>query len=255
MVPLPDEESAAKLNQVFYDRELPGRTDYWRKMAAPRLRVQTFLRLIGGENAQSVADLGCGNGQLLSEIHARLPMLELAGVDLSPVRIADNGRKMPWARWMTENLDVAVRFPDELTSHFDVVIASEIVEHLDRPERILENARALARPGGALLLSTQSGPVRETERRVGHRRHFSTEEMRRLLERAGWRVDRVWNCGFPFHDLSKWYANLRPQASMDRFAARPYGLSENAICAALRVAFRFNSATRGAQLFAVGRRL
>ena len=62
---------------------------------------------------------------------------------------------------------------------------------------------------------------------------------------------RIWNTGFPFHDLSKWYANRDPDRSLEQFGERAYGMRENVICWALRQAFRFNSRRRGAQLFAV----
>lgn len=41
---------------------------------------------------------------------------------------------------------------------------------------------------------------------------------------------------------------------MAEFGDRAYGLKQNAICAALRVAFKLNSRSRGAQLFAIARR-
>ena len=75
-----------------------------------------------------------------------------------------------------------------------------------------------------------------------------------LLEETGWEAAQVWNCGFPFHDLSKWYANLNPNASMKRFGLRAYGPLENAVALMLRLLFKLNSDSRGAQLFAVARR-
>jgi hypothetical protein len=103
-------------------------------------------------------------------------------------------------------------------------------------------------------LSTQSGPVRETERRVGHHRHFKSAEMRELLSENGFTALRVWNSGFPFHDLSKWYANRDPDAMMREFAGQRYGIKQDLLCLLLRAAFRLNSQSRGAQLFAVAER-
>jgi hypothetical protein len=135
------------------------------------------------------------------------------------------------------------------------VVASEIIEHVEDPRGFLENAAAWASPGrGRLILSTQSGPVGETERRVGHRRHFSPEEARALLSAAGWTPARVWNCGYPFHDWSKRAANLFPAASMAHFSARAYGPFQNVTCAILRSLFRLNSQRKGAQLFALADR-
>jgi SAM-dependent methyltransferase len=254
--PVPDAPSTAgAANAAYYGTLARGREDYWRKMAAPRFRVGTLLRLLRQHGAQRVVDLGCGNGQLLSAILEQRRGLELCGIDLSESQIAQNERRMPDVRWSCADLDRPVELPVHLDTHFDAVVASEIIEHVDHPEVFLANARRLAANGGLLLLSTQSGPIRPTEVAVGHHRHFTAMEMRSLLERAGWQPLEVWNAGFPFHDLSKWMANLSPQASMARFGDKPYGPLENAVCALLRFAFWFNSSRRGAQLFAVARRV
>lgn len=240
-------------NTAFYGELRPGVQDYWRKMAAPRFRVATVLRELEKERPRAILDLGCGNGALCEEIHARFPGAEIAGVDLSAPQVEANAKRLPWGTWMVA--DLGADTPPRLGRTFDAVVTSEVIEHVDDPASFLRNARTLARRGAVLVLSTQSGKVQETERRVGHLRHFSCEQMRALLTSAGWRPERVWNAGFPFHDLSKWYANRDPDASMASFADRPYGPKENAICAVLRFAFRFNSSRRGAQLFAVARAL
>jgi SAM-dependent methyltransferase len=245
--------SALETNTAFYGELRPGVQDYWRKMAAPRFRVATVLRELEKERPRTIVDLGCGNGALCEEIHARLPEAEIAGVDLSAPQVEANAKRLSWGTWMVA--DLGQREPPALGRTFDAVVTSEVVEHVDDPAAFLRNARTLAKRGAMLVLSTQSGKVQETERRVGHLRHFSADEMRALLASAGWRPERVWNAGFPFHDLSKWYANRDPDAAMASFADRPYGPKQNVICAALRLAFRFNSSRRGAQLFAVARAL
>lgn len=246
--------SAAATNAAFYGTLTAGREDYWRKMAAPRYRISTLLSLIDEHHPGRVVDLGCGNGLLLSEIHRCHPTTALCGIDLSPAQVEQNRARLPGIRWFAADLTDASGLLAELCGKFDAVIASELVEHVDDAEVVLRNARLLASQGGFLFLSTQSGPIREMERIVGHVRHFSRDHTRALLMQAGWEPVRVWNCGFPFHDLSKWLANIRPAATMERFGGERYGLFENLVCAGLRVAFRFNSRARGAQLFAVARR-
>jgi 2-polyprenyl-3-methyl-5-hydroxy-6-metoxy-1,4-benzoquinol methylase len=242
-------------NLEYYLRPLPGRADYWRRMAAPRFRVATLLRLIAEAQPASLVDLGCGGGELLGEIHRAFPGMQLAGVDLSEAQIAANAARDPAVAWRAMDLDAQQGAAPELAARFDIVVAAEILEHLEHPEVFLTNARSLAVPGrGRLLLSTQSGRVWETERRVGHRRHFDAREMEALLCEAGWRPLAIWNAGWPFHDLAKRFANRDPERTMRRFSDERYGFSERAICAWLRLAFRLNSQRRGAQLFAVAGR-
>ena len=250
-----DETEAARVNRAYYEADSAGREDYWRFMAAPRARVATILSLVREEPIRSLVDLGCGGGILLREIETRLPGVELAGLDLSGRQIDANRRGGSAIRWEVADLEKPLDGGEALDKRWDVVVASEILEHLDDAEAFLRNALRLATPGrGRLLLTTQSGPVRETERRVGHRRHFTRDGLALLLKDAGWVEPRVWNAGFPFHDLSKWWANRDPDSSVSRFGERPYGRTERLICALLRGAFALNSRSSGAQLYAVARR-
>lgn len=239
--------TATDTNREYYEAASAAREDYWRYMAAPRARVARVVDLVRGLAPRSLIDLGCGNGQLLDELARAFPGMRLAGLDLSARQIAENRERAPQIEWMAGDLSQEVA-----EKAFDCVTASEVIEHLQDARALLDNARRL---GTHLVITTQSGPVRETERRVGHVRHFSPAEMTTLLAETGWSAVRVWNEGYPFHDLSKWWANRDAEKSMARFGGTErYGLRERAICFALRTAFRLNSRRRGAQLYAVARR-
>lgn len=68
--------------------------------------------------------------------------------------------------------------------------------------------------------------VHETEGRVGHRRRFSAEQFQELLTCAGFTPRQARNSGYSFHDLSTWYANRKPDASMGRSSGRRYAFRE-----------------------------
>ena len=59
---------AEATNRDYYAQLSTGRDDYWRKMAAPRFRVATFLRLLSDDPPASLVDVGCGNGLLLDRL-------------------------------------------------------------------------------------------------------------------------------------------------------------------------------------------
>lgn len=246
--PVPD---IVKINRVYYDADHPGRRDYWRWMAAPRARARQVLAALGESAPATVVDLGCGDGTLLRDIGRRFPVAARAGVDLAAARIAENRRNDSTIDWLAFDLDGEVPVPAPWRGKFDAVVACEVIEHIESPRRLLEHARSLASPAARLIVTTQSGPVRATERRVGHRRHFTAEDMRDLLASSGWRPERVWNAGFPFHDWSKRLANLFPAAALGFFGQGTYSLPQKAVCAVLRGLFGFNSNQRGAQLYAV----
>jgi 2-polyprenyl-3-methyl-5-hydroxy-6-metoxy-1,4-benzoquinol methylase len=238
-------------NLDHYGELTAGRSDYWRLMAAPRARVDAILRILRDASPASVLDLGCGDGSLLVAIARALPRAKLMGLDLSEAQIAANRERDPDIAWYAGNIEESGFQLPEAT---DAIVSSEVIEHLAEPLGFLRALCGLARPGALLVLSTQSGRVNETERRVGHVRHFTAAALREMLTAAGWEPVRVWNEGFPFHDLSKRVANLRPGSAMRQFGERPYGPAQRFVAWTLRVLFRLNSRARGAQLYAVARK-
>lgn len=247
--------TAVDANAAYYESMPPGLEDYWNRMAAPRFRTDTLCRLILDANPGRLVELGCGNGRLLVELGARGYRGHRMGIDLSENRIRQNRVLLPDIDWYSANLESPVsELPQEARGVCDAVVACELIEHLADPAALLTTAASLAVPGrGLLFLSTQSGPIGATERYVGHQRHFSVRDLTELLGATGWEATRVWNTGYPFHDLSKWIASLRPDTMIEQFNNKAYGPAQRLVCWSLRALFKLNSQTRGAQLFAVAR--
>lgn len=99
------------------------------------------------EGVRSICDLGCGNGH----ISGRLAKLgyEVKGIDASPSGIAIARRAYPSAEFVEALID-----RDLSIGQFDLVISSDVIEHLYRPSDLLEATRAQLKPGGQILLGT-----------------------------------------------------------------------------------------------------
>ncbi len=140
---------------------------------------------------------------------------------------------------------------------FDVVVCTEVLEHLDHPEVGLVHISHSTRPGGYAIVTTPTGKVHATERHFGHTRHVTPTELRLMAEDAGFDVVALHCWGFPFYALTKWATNLAPEAALARFGSdRPYGVVERAASTALWLANFANvsSSPFGVQLFALLRR-
>ncbi len=244
-------KTAAEKNLAYYETIEGGDLGYWKHMAAPRARVARALSAVEEMAPGSLCDFGCGNAALLAAVRERFPGMPLAGVDLSPGLVAANAARYPDMRFVAADL---AREVPALPFAPEMGLSSEVIEHVEDPLSFLSNIRAALADQGTLFLSTQSGKIRPTEVHVGHVRHFTARELAALLRESGFSPIRVWNEGFPFHDLSKVLANLRPQATLARFDRARYGLVELAVSRALRMLFRFNLRTRGAQVYALARK-
>ena len=123
------------------------------------------------------------------------------------------------------------------TGAVDVVIMSELIEHLVDPDSALDEVHRVLRPGGTLLLSTPNlaawynrgllalgiQPVfsevslrgvygRPGSQVVGHLHMFTRRALAELLTARGFVCERI--AGAPYHDVP------RPLRPLDRLACR-----------------------------------
>lgn len=105
--------------------------------------VQTFRREM--EN-KSVLEVGCGNGQFLSELVRLIPHGRLCGLDTSDVDLPQNGASIEFLR--KDIIDFEVEQP------FDVVYSHQVLEHIapaDLPTH-LQSVQSALKPGGKLIV-------------------------------------------------------------------------------------------------------
>jgi ubiquinone/menaquinone biosynthesis C-methylase UbiE len=136
-----------------------------------------------------VADLGCGSGAMLCEVLKDRPHWVGYGLDISKVAI-------DYARRLARHKGVAARanfqtgclmdlpFAD---SSFDVLIASEVVEHLPEPQRVFKELARVLAPGGVLLVTM---PVESHTPAHMHTLN-NAEDLCGLIEKAGLTVSSL----------------------------------------------------------------
>ena len=90
-------------------------------------------------------DFGAGLGELLTRLHAAGGYASLAGADLYP-RPANLAADVEWHH---QDLNDTIT----IAPPFDVVICSEVIEHLENPRQTLRTLHGLLKPGGLLVLT------------------------------------------------------------------------------------------------------
>jgi SAM-dependent methyltransferase len=113
-----------------------------------------FARILELVRAQlpceAFLDAGCGDGRYLAALAAELPARR-AGCDLSE-RILETARQRVEADFRQANLE-ALPFDD---GEFDLVLCSQVIEHVLEPDLGIAELRRVLRPGGALVISTDN---------------------------------------------------------------------------------------------------
>lgn len=157
-----------KRSPDYHWQQISGNLFRFNAYVAARYR-QVLNRIPRRRNIK-ILDIGCGDGVLLSLISRG----KRYGIDTdqSSLNYAAGKVKAKFIRSAAESLPFHNNF-------FDVVIATEIIEHLRQPQKLLAEARRVLKTGGRLILTT---PVKLNRGLIDplHVREFSSQELKRL---------------------------------------------------------------------------
>lgn len=166
-----------------------------------------LLRIIAAQpGVRTVCDLGCGNGYLDAQLGSR--GYRVLGIDAADTYL-DIARRFNGSERVTfEKGLIAPELADRvLSAHgpFDLVVSSDVIEHLYDPLEMLHTVAALLRPGGTAVIGTPyHGYLKNIAISVlgkwdehhsvhwhgGHIKYFSVASLRKMLLRAGFTEPR-----------------------------------------------------------------
>ena len=154
--------------------------------------MRGFMRalddMLAGLAPRRILEIGVGEGHVMSRVRERFPGVPLVGVDLPDDALSDE--------WKQQGLPcmfgdaTTLPFPDD---SFDLVLAIEVLEHVDDPDGALSELARLAT--GALLLSVPREPIWRVANMArgkylgslgntpGHVNHWSRRGFARLVAR------------------------------------------------------------------------
>jgi SAM-dependent methyltransferase len=150
-----------------------------------------LLRVVRRISVVSVLDVGCGSGENLRAL-AAVSGLKLFGADVSAAALTLARQRVPSAHLV--QLDVQ---REKLPERFDLVMAIQVLEHLEDDVSALRHMAQMA--DHWVIATTMVGRMRQSERRIGHIRNYTFAELRDKASLAELEVVDLFGWGFPLY--------------------------------------------------------
>ncbi len=162
-------------------------SSHWWFQGRRRVVASLLHAELGVEDGRRILDVGCGTGAMLDVL---MELGSVSAMDDSPEAL-----QYCKARF-GDRLDVRCgSIPHDLPigEPFQVVTAFDVIEHLADDLGALQEIHRLLPPGGVLVVTVPAFPFLWGPHDVlnGHHRRYRRNELRGVLEAAGFLVDRL----------------------------------------------------------------
>ncbi|MEX0966420.1 MAG: class I SAM-dependent methyltransferase [Bacteroidia bacterium] len=160
-------------------------------------RRDMVLKLLSNNSKQSnILELGCAGGPLLRKL-ATLGFEHVQGIDISEAAISVCRKRGIMNAQVMDG--TRLDFPDQ---HFDLLIASDVLEHIEAEEKALQEWNRVLKPGGQAIIFVPAFQwMWSGHDEVNHHfRRYTRNELVEKLMQNGFRVTRssYWNLALFF---------------------------------------------------------
>lgn len=157
-----------------------------------------------------ILDYGCGTG---GNSPSYVPFGQVCGIEPDAEAIHLAGSRGGAILCRATGTDLPFR-----PGSFDVVVASDVLEHIDDDARAVGEVARVLRPGGAFIFSVPAHPwlFGPHDAALFHRRRYVERGLRHLVEGTGLRIRRLsyWNSTlFPLYCAHRLFGQFRATQS------------------------------------------
>jgi len=170
----------------------------WYPTPSYLVKRRVILEYLERSGSRSFLEVGCGCGDLLQVLEKK--GYTGIGIDLSEEAVT-------YANTHLRSNQVSARccLPEQLDRTFDVVIASEVMEHQQDDIQFLETLKERLVEGGLLLLTVPAHMAAwgANDDFCGHVRRYERNELAEKLRLAGYDHVEIYSYGVPVYNLMK----------------------------------------------------
>lgn len=183
-----------KANPINITNDQVSNTSYWNEerikaAASYQLPVYDYaVSYIYRKRLRSIIDVGCGVGRKLAYIHQKNPQLLITGIDQAKA-IEYCTKAYDFGTWLADDFDNPCL--DGIVA--DLVICSDVIEHVTDPDRLLSYVKSKIGTNGVAIFST---PERDILRGAEcfhspnkhHVREWNRDEFSNYLQHNGFQI-------------------------------------------------------------------
>lgn len=146
---------------------------------------------------RSILDVGCASGWFLSCVKKVYPRADCHGVDVYKEGIKYGVKKYPKLHLKVGD---AHALPYKVGT-FDVVVCTEVLEHVEDPQSVLKEIKRVLKKNGILVVELDSGSIlfsivwylwRLSKGSVWNHSHlhsFTVKKLDKMLKKAGFKIE------------------------------------------------------------------
>jgi ubiquinone/menaquinone biosynthesis C-methylase UbiE len=133
----------------------------------------------------SLLEVGCGTGFVLSGIAQSFPGARLVGSEIFTAGLVFAAQRMPEVELLQAD---ARRLP--FADEFEIVSALDVIEHVKEDDLVLSNLYRAVKPGGGCLITVPQHRWlwSSVDDAACHERRYAVADLHRKIESAGFRI-------------------------------------------------------------------
>ena len=114
-----------------------------------RQRLNEIAKLVPNADGLKILDAGCGEGHLLQKLYQKNNTNDYYGVDITPIALEKARLRFPQGKYYLANL-AKMDFTDNF---FDVIVITEVLEHVIDYEIVVNELKRVLKSGGILIIT------------------------------------------------------------------------------------------------------
>lgn len=152
--------------------------------------IAEYIKDIGGRG--KVLDIGCAYGFMLEKFPNSF---EKFGLDVSQYAVDVAKKRIPGASFVIGGAEDAYPYEENF---FDVILANDLLEHLENPAAALKNIHKVLKKNGVFYLTTpnlnflRKNLLAYADRKEHHLSLFSHSDLFDLLKSMGFKIEDHW---------------------------------------------------------------